>query len=387
MQIMKIKIIISLILISAATFSYGLFVGHYEIFPFEMLSEIKKFPYESESNTRLQIYQDLSKDDLISFQSIADIDNTKQTLIEYIWNDSKLPIELPTKHEYDVKDRIADELQNLDRIDSFTVEMKYGVNSISYLFIAKNSNDKLVIYHQGHNAISLNGFDDHSFDQDIPLIQNFLDNNYSVLIFSMPGKGMNNEPIIDHEKFGNFKLNSHDHFHLLEAKNFHPIQFFLEPVVITLNQIEKDYSFVTYSMMGLSGGGWTTIVVSAVDDRISESYSIAGSFPIWLRSDSRDYGDYEQTIPEFYQIANYEELYFLSAYGDNRRLVLFYNEFDPCCFSGELYNKFPFGDMVKTKLSKFNEGNFDVIIDYGQTKHMISENTLGKITEYIQNNS
>ena len=196
---MKIKIIISLILISAATFSYGLFVGHYEIFPFEMLSEIKKIPYESESNTRLQIYQDLSNDDLISFQSIADIDNTKQTLIEYIWNDSKLPIELPTKHEYDVKDRIADELQNLDRIDSFTVEMKYGVNSISYLFIAKNSNDKLVIYHQGHNAISLNGFDDHSFDQDIPLIQNFLDNNYSVLIFSMPGKGMNNEPIIDHE--------------------------------------------------------------------------------------------------------------------------------------------------------------------------------------------
>ena len=384
---MKIKIIISLILISAATFSYGLFVGHYEIFPFEMLSEIKKIPYESESNTRLQIYQDLSNDDLISFQSIADIDNTKQTLIEYIWNDSKLPIELPTKHEYDVKDRIADELQNLDRIDSFTVEMKYGVNSISYLFIAKNSNDKLVIYHQGHNAISLNGFDDHSFDQDIPLIQNFLDNNYSVLIFSMPGKGMNNEPIIDHEKFGNFKLNSHDHFHLLEAKNFHPIQFFLEPVVITLNQIEKDYSFVTYSMMGLSGGGWTTIVVSAVDDRICESYSIAGSFPIWLRSDSRDYGDYEQTIPEFYQIANYEELYFLSAYGDNRRLVLFYNEFDPCCFSGELYNKFPFGDMVKTKLSKFNEGNFDVIIDYGQTEHIISENTLGKITEYIQNNS
>ena len=384
---MKIKIIISLILISAATFSYGLFVGHYEIFPFEMLSEIKKIPYESESNTRLQIYQDLSKDDLISFQSIADIDNTKQTLIEYIWNDSKLPIELPTKHEYDVKDRIADELQNLDRIDSFTVEMKYGVNSISYLFIAKNSNDKLVIYHQGHNAISLNGFDDHSFDQDIPLIQNFLDNNYSVLIFSMPGKGMNNEPIIDHEKFGNFKLNSHDHFHLLEAKNFHPIQFFLEPVVITLNQIEKDYSFVTYSMMGLSGGGWTTIVVSAVDDRISESYSIAGSFPIWLRSDSRDYGDYEQTIPEFYQIANYEELYFLSAYGDNRRLVLFYNEFDPCCFSCELYNKFPFGDIVKTKISKFNKGNFDVIVDYGQTEHMISESILGKITEYIQNNS
>mgnify|MGYP001437335952 CR=1 FL=1 len=44
------------------------------------------------------------------------------------------------------------------------------------------------------------------------------------------------------------------------------------------------------------------IIISAIDDRVNESYSVAGSFPIWLRSDSRDFGDYEQTIPEFYQI-------------------------------------------------------------------------------------
>ena len=87
------------------------------------------------------------------------------------------------------------------------------------------------------------------------------------------------------------------------------------------------------------------------DDRINESFSVAGSFPIWLRSDSRDYGDYEQTIPEFYKIANYPELYFLSSYGD-RSLYLFYNEFDPCCFSGEVYNQAPFVDSIKTKLSK-----------------------------------
>ena len=43
--------------------------------------------------------------------------------------------------------------------------------------------------------------------------------------------------------------------------------------------------------------------------------------------------------------------------------------------------------LLRQKLSKFNKGNFDVIIDYGQTEHMISENILGKITEYIQNNS
>ena len=385
---MKSKTIIFLILIVIVAFSYGLLVGHYEIFPFSVLSEIKNTSSQLESNERLQIYQETSHiQNLISFNSISDIDNTKQMLNEYIWNDPKLPSDLVTKHEYDVKDSMISKLKYLERIDSFTVEMNHGMNSISYLFLAENTNNKLIIYHQGHDAVSLNDFDRHSFDQDIPLIQNFLDNNYSVLVFSMPGKGMNNEPIVNHEKFGTFKINSHNHFELLETENFHPLRFFIEPIVLTLNQIEKDYSFEEFSMIGLSGGGWTTIIISAIDDRVNESYSVAGSFPIWLRSDSRDFGDYEQTIPEFYQIANYEELYFLGAYGNDRSLFLFYNEFDSCCFSGKLYNKFPFADSIKTKLSEFGKTNFDVIIDHGQTEHIISDYTLKKITTQIKNNS
>ena len=384
---MKSKIIISLILIGIVTFSYGVLVGHYEIFPYSVLSEIKNTQSESISDSRVQIYQDTdSIKNLISFEKISDIDNTKQNLIEYIWNDPNLPTNSFPKHELDIEDPISTRLKNLERIDSFTVEMDYGMNSISYLFLAKNTNDKLIIFHQGHDAISLNHFDNHSFDQDIPIIQNFLDNNNSVLIFSMPGKGMNNEPIVNHEKFGTFKLNSHNHFELLESEDFHPLKFFIEPVVITLNQVEKNYSFEKFSMMGISGGGWTTILVSAIDDRIDESFSIAGSFPIWLRSDPSDYGDYEQTIPEFYKIANYLELYFLNSYGD-RSLFLFYNEFDPCCFSGDVYNKTPFGDSVKAKLSQFGKNNFDVIIDYGQTEHTISDYTLKKINQYLQTNS
>ena len=202
----------------------------------------------------------------------------------------------------------------------------------------------------------------------------------------MPGKGMNNEPIISHEKFGTFKLNSHNHFELLDTKDFHSMRFFIDPVILTLNQIEKSYSFEKFSMLGISGGGWTTIIVSSIDDRITQSFSIADAFPIWLRYDSRDYGDYEQTLPEFYKIANYPELYFLSSYGD-RTLILFFNEFDPCCFSGEVYNKAPFADSVKSKLSQFGENNFDVIIDYGQTEHIISDYTLDKINNYLQTES
>ena len=203
----------------------------------------------------------------------------------------------------------------------------------------------------------------------------------------MPGHGMNNEPVLDVPKLGKITLNSHNHFRLIETETFHPIKFFIEPVIITLNQIEKDYNFESINMIGLSGGGWSTVIISALDDRIQKSYSIAGTFPIWMRSDSSNFGDYEQTIPEFYQIANYEELYFLSDYGEERTLILFYNEFDSCCFSGTLYNKFPFGNSIKSKLSEFEKSNFDVIIDYGQIEHTISDNTLNTITSQIENNS
>ena len=384
---MKSKIIISLIIIGMIAFSYGVLVGHYQIFPFSILSEIKNNQSERVTGTSVEIYQETSNiQNLISFETVSDMKKTKQELIEYIWNDSQLPTNIFPKHDIDIQDPISLKLQNLERIDSFTVEMKYGMNSISYLFLAENTNDKLIIFHQGHDSISLNGFDNHSFDQDIPIIQNFLDKNYSVLIFSMPGKGMNNEPIINHEKFGTFKLNSHNHFEFLESQTFHPLRFFLEPVVVTLNQIEKNFTFDSFAMIGISGGGWTTVLVSAIDDRIDESYSVAGSFPIWLRFDSRDFGDYEQTIPEFYEIANYLELYVLSSY-DDRSLILFYNEFDSCCFSGDVYNKAPFADSVKSKLSKFGENNFDVIIDYGQTEHIISDYTLEKINNYLQTES
>ena len=140
---MKSKIIISLILIAAITFSYGVSVGHYQIFPYSILSEMKNTQSELESVPRIQIHQDISSiENLISFEKMSDIKNTKQNLIEYIWNDSKLPKNSIPTHEININDPISSKLQNLERIDSFTVEMDYGMNSISYLFLAKNTNDK-----------------------------------------------------------------------------------------------------------------------------------------------------------------------------------------------------------------------------------------------------
>ena len=259
------------------------------------------------------------------------------------------------------------------------------MNSISYLFLADNSNDKLIIYHQGDDSQSSKSFDHHSFTEDRRIIQYFLNQNYSVLMFSMVGHGMNNEPIVELKNLGIIRLNSHEHFVLLEEEKFQPIKFFIEPVIVTLNQIDVDYSFDMYNMIGKNEGGWTTVVVSALDDRIKQSYAIGGTFPLWMSSNSNDFGGYEHNLPSFYQIANYLELYIMSAYGNERSLTLFYNEYDSCCFRGDLYQKYPFGDIVISHLQSLGSGKFNVLIDNDQTKNIVSDNTIETIHKSLSN--
>ncbi len=104
---MKSKIIISLIIIGMVAFSYGVLVGHYQIFPFSILSEIKNNQSERTTETNVEIYQETSSiQNLISFETVSDIEITKQKLIEFIWIDSKLPKNIFPKYDVDIDDPI-----------------------------------------------------------------------------------------------------------------------------------------------------------------------------------------------------------------------------------------------------------------------------------------
>ena len=133
-------------------------------------------------------------------------------------------------------------------------------------------------------------------------------------------------------------------------------------------------------MIGLSGGGWTTVVYSAIDERISDSFSVAGSVPFYLRVDDRDIGDYEQTNIDLYRNVNYLELYILSAYGDDRKLVQIFNKNDPCCFSGNGSGTYEF--VIKDKLLQLGKGSFQIFMDDTHNEHKISNIVL----EYVAKN-
>jgi hypothetical protein len=63
-------------------------------------------------------------------------------------------------------------------------------------------------------------------------------------------------------------------------------------------------------MTGLSGGGWGTAVLSALDERIRLTVPVSGHSPIWHRATRRwqDHGDLEQTPNDLCTVADYDTL-------------------------------------------------------------------------------
>ncbi len=87
------------------------------------------------------------------------------------------------------------------------------------------------------------------------------------------------------------------------------------------------------AMTGLSGGGWQTILLSALDTRISTIVPNAGYIGLESRVVHRgDIGDLEQNPTDLVSIADYPHLTAMLA---PRPALLIYNEKDDCCFVSE----------------------------------------------------
>ena len=134
-------------------------------------------------------------------------------------------------------------------------------------------------------------------------------------------------------------------------------------------------------MTGISGGGWTTVLYSALDPRIEKSYPVAGSVPLYLRfNNPKNMGDYEQMLPELYKIADYLDLYIMASYGENREQIQIFNKYDPCCFSGTGY--ITYENEIKKSISDL--GKFKVFLDVNNKKHSISEESFTIILKNIE---
>jgi hypothetical protein len=201
----------------------------------------------------------------------------------------------------------------------------------------------------------------------------------------MPVKGYNRRPVVNFDRLGKMIIVSHEQMSLLLPKTGHAVRYFLEPVARAINYLISN-GIDDIAMTGISGGGWTTTLYTALDTRIGKSYPVAGSLPFYLRSRDMNnpstFGDYEQYIPEIYRIANYLELYIMGSYGENRSQLQILNKFDACCFSGTGYLSYL--DLIQKRVEQLAQGAFDVFLDTTHREHKISEEAMRVILEDLQ---
>jgi hypothetical protein len=97
-------------------------------------------------------------------------------------------------------------------------------------------------------------------------------------------------------------------------------------LLLTLEHVDPDRIGVT----GLSGGGWQTIVISALDQRVALSNPVAGYSSLRTRTfHQKDLGDSEQLPNDLATVADYTHLTAMLA---PRPALLTYNSKDECCF-------------------------------------------------------
>jgi dienelactone hydrolase len=85
------------------------------------------------------------------------------------------------------------------------------------------------------------------------------------------------------------------------------------------------------AVTGLSGGGWQTIVISALDPRVKLSVPVAGYTSLRARVPiPMDIGDLEQAPPDLARVSDYQDLTAMLA---PRPALLILNENDDCCFA------------------------------------------------------
>ncbi len=319
----------------------------------------------------------------------ASMNAQRQALIQFLWGGAGFPsTRLPTAVDRNVASPVRG-LANLERVDTLHIQMEAGMESLAHHFIPSTSRqNRLVIVHHGH-ATSFDddpGMDDVGFGMQ-RTINNLLLGGYSVLAMYMLGcLPSAYQCEIDHASIVNTPTTSGS-----------GMKFFVEPVAVCLNYLDTQAqadgfpAYSDFSMIGLSGGGWTTTIYAAIDPRITLSVPIAGSLPLPLRSGS-SWGDEEQTHAPFYEIAGYTDLYLLGSTGTGRRQVHVLNRYDNNCFgdnpgsfdeaqTGMTYDDAVRGyeSNVRGQLRAPMGGSFSLEIDDVAPAHMISWNAIATI--------
>ncbi len=296
-------------------------------------------------------------------------------IVSYIWGPAGVPKTRPASVDKNGTSPVKD-LKHLKSVDTYSIRMDAGQENTTHHFLPLKPNGQLIVLQHGHACT----FDDAADPRGAGMahaIDRFLEAGYAVLAAYMP-----------HMRPGDCRTLPHGELFALKPESGNALKFFLEPVAISLNAIRGRYKKV--HMAGLSGGGWTTTLYSAIDPSITYSFPVAGSIPLYLRTGD-SVGDKEQYLAPFYSFAGYGDLYALGAWG--RRQVQILNRRDDCCFGERQHNAVRHGLDYEAAYRVYEKavrealgtrGAFALEIDDTAPRHMISPAAVEQMLTHLR---
>ncbi len=316
----------------------------------------------------------------INIDSTESAERVFQTVVDYFWADAGVPTgKLPAGRDVslDEADFQGLDMSDVARAERLDAVVEFGWSTHLYLFHPKRPRRRarLVVVHHGHAQPT------ECWTHGIGMTAEWLlRQGCHVLGMQMPMRGWHFGPTTIDFPSGSRTVGTHDEFveRLEIVRPGLGIRFFIEPVVQAINHgLMRLGLDADVAMVGLSGGGWTTHVVAAVDRRIRVSIPVAGSHPMYVR-ECYDYPyDLEQSLPELYEErATWMDLYALGAIGGSapRRQVQLLNQYDSCCFYGVAHKTYE--PHVRRAVAAAGSGQWDVVLDRTHREHQISPHAL-----------
>ena len=377
----RLKIVFVLLVIGFLGYSYGFLSYRLKLPPYTLFMKTYLSALELKNQDHSEQDVDdsryVSKEGVEKKLQIRDASGAgvkRVELIEILWGESGKPVRTQLSYTENIHTDRYGGLTALTRVDALTVVMDYEIESKLHLLHPSNTNGELIIYHQGHGG---------DFIEGKKLIGQLLESGFTVVGAAMPLLGLNNNPVVDLPGLGLRSLVEHNQLPFLAVQEGIAVKYFVEPIVVLINYLsaEKDYS--AFHMVGISGGGWTTTLAAAVDERIKNSFSVAGTEPL-IFSDVLP-TEYEQVTPELFSRVSYFDLYLLSAFGQERSHIQVHNAYDPCCNRGK--NVAIYEETLKRRALEIGGGEFGVVIDETHAEHKISSFVADYILEKLANST
>jgi hypothetical protein len=334
----------------------------------------------------------------------ADVARTRQQLIDTIWTCGALPASMPRVTEQTVAAVGGAIPANLTNLGPSVLQLDFptlnpmppngtdGGNGMAYLLTPPEApRHRVVILGTGHTT---------SFDQSEDgtgmrnVVQALLTENYSVLLMYMPH-------FTPSDATG-YSTGSHDLMFSDGANRDDPVdvtnyRYFLEPSIVAINFLASNAApggaFTDIALAGLSGGGWTTMMIAALDVRPRLSISVSGDMPSYVTEVGIDA---EQFVRSRLGVGD-ADLHVLAADGSAlggapRRQTHVLNRRDTCCFGEREYMDHDGGAGTWQSSIRLLEGNvraalqgmasagrYRLEVDEMADHHMVSASSLQNI--------